>query len=106
LRSGQYLRKNQLEKDFPKGIDWFTVDGDPTYEGCLCELVSVLPYMRPQGIIYIVRDRNQSKNENVRDATDTFEQLHADKLVACVDDVMGREIKYFQVLSSTIHGSV
>jgi hypothetical protein len=106
LRSGQYLRKNQLEKDFPKGIDWFTVDGDPTYEGCLCELVSVLPYMRPQGIIYIVRDRNQSKNENVRDATDTFEQLHADKLVAFVDDVMGREIKYFQVLSSTIHGSV
>lgn len=39
--------------NFPHGIDWFTVDGDHSYEGCIHDLEKVLPYMNPGGVIII-----------------------------------------------------
>ena len=89
------LRTGCLTKEFPEGIDWFTVDGDPNYSGCLTELVSVLPHMNKGGIIYIVADRDKRKNVNVRDACDFFGQIFANLLTKVLDDVVGREICHF-----------
>jgi len=96
-RSSDLLRTGCLTKEFPEGIDWFTVDGDPNYSGCLTELVSVLPHMNKGGIIYIVADRDKRKNVNVRDACDFFGQIFANLLTKVLDDVVGREICHFIV---------
>ena len=96
-RSSELLRNGFLKSEFPDGIDWFTVDGDPNYSGCLCELVSVLPYMKIGGIIYIVADRDKRKNANVRDATDFFGEIFESRITKVLDDVIGREICHFIV---------
>lgn len=96
-RSSELLRNGFLKSEFPDGIDWFTVDGDPNYSGCLCELVSVLPHMNKGGIIYIVADRDKRKNANVRDATDFFGEIFESRLTKVLDDVIGREICHFIV---------
>ena len=72
-RSQDLFRPEFFEREFPEKIDWFTVDGDDSYEGVLFDLVSVLPYMKSGGIMYIVRDR--VTNKNVKDATDYFWKL-------------------------------
>jgi len=96
-RSSELLRNGFLKNEFPEGIDWFTVDGDPNYSGCLCELVSVLPLMKKGGIVYIVADRDKRKNVNVRDATDFFGEIYESRLIKVLDDVIGREICHFIV---------
>lgn len=73
LRSQDLFRREFFEKEFPEKIDWYTVDGDDSYEGVLFDLVSVLPYMKSRGIIYILRDR--LTNKNVKEATDYFWKL-------------------------------
>tara|TARA_A100001015_G_C15010408_1_gene722799 strand:+ start:181 stop:1485 length:1305 start_codon:yes stop_codon:yes gene_type:complete len=78
-RSQDLFRDEFFEKEFPKGIDWFTVDGDNSYEGVLFDLVSVFPYMKNKGIIYLLRD--QKTDENVKKATDFFGSLFVDKLI-------------------------
>lgn len=96
-RSSELLRNGFLKNEFNEGIDWFTVDGDPNYSGCLCELVSVLPHMKKGGVIYIVADRDKRKNVNVRDACDFFGEIFESRLTKVLDDVMGREICHFIV---------
>lgn len=91
-RSSELLRAKFLKSTFPEGIDWYTVDGDPTYEGVLCELISVFPHMKSGGVIYIVSDRLKIKNFNTRDATDLFYETFKGNLTKRLDDVMGREI--------------
>lgn len=96
-RSVDLFREKKIEDDFPEGIEWATIDGDPTYEGCLCELFSVLPHMKSGGIIYIVVDRNKGKNRNIADATDFFCKYNESKLTVHIEDVVGQEIKYVVV---------
>jgi len=96
-RSSDFLRSGYLKVEFPDGLDWFTVDGDPNYAGCLCELVSVLPHMKQGGIIYIVADRTKTKNVDVRDACDFFAEIYEPRLTKVLNDVVGKEICYFIV---------
>ena len=86
-----------MTEEFPEGIDWFTVDGDPTYPGCLYELVSGLQHMKKGGIIYIVADRTKRKNVDIKDACDFFEVIYGTRLTKIIDDVFGKEICYFVV---------
>lgn len=72
-RSQDLFRPEFFAREFPEKIDWYTVDGDDSYEGILFDLVSVLPYMKSGGIMYIVRDRLRDKN--VKEATDYFWKL-------------------------------
>jgi len=92
--SSNLLRSGFLKEEFKEGIDWFTVDGDPTYSGCLCELVSVLPHMNTGGIIYVVSDRANG-NVNIRDACDFFAEIFKSKLKKVLDQVAGKEICHF-----------
>jgi hypothetical protein len=93
--SSKLLRSGVLKEEFSEGIDWFTVDGDPTYLGCLCELVSVLPHMKCGGIIYVVGDR--ARNVDIRDACDLFSELFESRLTKVLDNVAGKEICHFIV---------
>lgn len=93
--SSNLLRSGFLKEEFNEGIDWFTVDGDPTYSGCLCELVSVLPHMKTGGIIYIVGDR--VRNVDIRDACDFFAEIFESRLTKVLDNVAGKEICHFIV---------
>ena len=94
-RSNELFRGNFLKETFPTGIDWFTVDGDPTYSGCLCELMSVLYHMNPNSIMYVVSDRNKRINFDVRDACDFVAEVFKNKVSFHIDDVVGKEVGYF-----------
>ena len=96
-RSSDLLRNGFLKDEYPEGIDWVTVDGDPTYAGCLCELVSVLPHMKKGGIIYVVADLYKRSNVEIRDACEFFAELFGSRVEKVVDDVVGREICHFVV---------
>jgi hypothetical protein len=93
--SFKLLRSGLLKEEFSGGIDWFTVDGDPTYSGCLCELVSVMPYMKRGGIIYVVGDR--VRNVDIRDACDSFAEIFESRLTKVLEHVAGKEICHFIV---------
>lgn len=97
-RSSDLLRNEFMEEEFPEGIDWFTVDGDPTYPGCLYELVSGLQHMKKGGIIYVVADRGKRKNVDIKDACDFFLEIYKTRLIRMLDDVVGKEICYFVVV--------
>lgn len=51
--SSKILNDDFLKKEFPFGIDWFTVDGDHSYNGCLFDLKSVVNHINKNGIIII-----------------------------------------------------
>lgn len=51
--SSRVLNDNFFRKEFPFGIDWFTVDGDHTYDGCLFDLTSAVNYINKNGIIIV-----------------------------------------------------
>lgn len=51
--SRHVLNDSFLNKEFPNGIDWFTVDGDHSYAGCLFDLRSVVNHINTNGIIII-----------------------------------------------------
>ena len=78
------LNKEFFEKEFPNGIDWFTVDGDHSYAGCKNDLESALPYMNKNSVIII--DDYESGPPNgcpipeVTSACDDFYNTHSDKL--------------------------
>jgi len=96
-RTPEFFQEGILQKEFPNGIDWATIDGSPTYEGCLCELFSVLPHMKKGGIIYVVTDRLKLKNRNIANASDFFESYNKDKFYINIDMIMGREIKWIEI---------
>ena len=78
-------------------MDWFTVDGARSYEGMLCELISVLPHMSDGGIIYVVSDRLSLKNFVMRDVIDYVSVLFGENLEKHVEEVMTKEICYLVV---------
>jgi len=70
-----------FKKQFPNGIDWFTVDGDHSYEGCLFDLNAVYPYMNKNGIIIIDDYKSGPPNgctiQSVTDACNDFHKTHS-----------------------------
>ncbi len=47
------LTKEFFEECFPNGLDWVTVDGDHSYEGCYQDLEQVSPYVNSAGVVII-----------------------------------------------------
>ena len=78
------LTENFFKKEFPEGIDWFTVDGDHTYRGCYNDIEKALPYMNEGGIIiiddYMSGPPNGCKIPEVSRACDDIYTTYGDKL--------------------------
>jgi len=78
------LNDNFLKKEYPNGIDWVTVDGDHSYEGCLFDLKAVINHMNKNGIIVVDDYKSGPPNgcriDAVTNACDDFyaqnRQLH------------------------------
>lgn len=51
--SQNILNDKFFKKEFPFGVDWFTVDGDHSYHGCLFDLRAAVNYINKNGIIII-----------------------------------------------------
>ena len=51
--SRELLNEHFLKEEFPYGIDWFTVDGDHSYGGCLFDLTSVVNHINKNGIMIV-----------------------------------------------------
>lgn len=95
MRTSELIKEDVLKNEFPHGIDWATIDGDPTFEGCLVELIGIYSYMKKGGVIYIIADRLKRKNRNIMLAVDLFIKLFSINFF--VDDVMCTEILYMIV---------
>jgi predicted O-methyltransferase YrrM len=72
-------------ENFPDGIDWFTVDGDHSYEGCTQDLEFGLSHLRPLGVL-LVDDYRSDKPDGhplpeVTRAVDAFVERHRDALL-------------------------
>lgn len=51
--STRILNDNFFKKEYPHGVDWFTVDGDHSYGGCLFDLRAIVNYINKNGIIIV-----------------------------------------------------
>ena len=96
--SQRLFRSSFFTEHFPQGIDWFTVDGDGSYQGVLFDLVPAFPYMNNGGIIYIVGDRKT--RIETKQATDFFETLFPSYLKKTVVAIKNteKEMAYFEVV--------
>jgi len=95
------LTKEFFEKEFPNGIDWFTVDGDHSYAGCKNDLQSALPYMNKNSVIII--DDYESGLPNgcsipeVTSACDDFYKENSDKISREKWNKLGKGFCIFKV---------
>ena len=51
--SSKILNEDFFKNEFPSGIDWATIDGDHSYNGCLNDLKNVIGYINKNGIIIV-----------------------------------------------------
>ena len=69
-----------LKQQFPNGIDWATIDGDHSYNGCLFDLISIYEHMNKNGIIIIDDYKSGPPNgcsiPEVTKACDDFYKIH------------------------------
>ena len=74
------LNDTFFKQEYPKGIDWFTVDGDHSYNGCLMDMEAAYKYINKGGIIIV--DDYKSGHPNgcsipaVTKACDEFAKRH------------------------------
>ena len=78
--SQKALNDTLFREEFPNGIDWFMVDGDHSYNGCLFDLNATVTHMTKNGII-LVDDYNSGPPNGcpipaVSKACDDFYQAH------------------------------
>jgi len=82
--SNKLLNPEFYKKNYPLGLDWFTIDGDHSYQGCFHDLESAFIFLNPQGIM-IVDDykskppngvRCRSVNMAVRDFCHCYQEIH------------------------------
>lgn len=84
-----------LKEQFPTNkIDWVTIDGDQTYDGILHELTVLLPFVRKNGIIYVVGDQNT--RPQLYQACNKFKELNRDKIVCYTDTIQNKRIEYYR----------
>ena len=99
--SSTILTQKFLDKEFENGIDWFTVDGDHSYEGCLTDLENVYNHINKNGIIIIDDYKSGPPNgchiPQVTKACDEFHLRHP-TLAKNVWNVNGKGICLFRVL--------
>jgi cephalosporin hydroxylase len=51
--SQQVLTEHFLKQEFPSGIDWVTIDGDHSYDGCRFDLEAIAPFLNPGGVMVV-----------------------------------------------------
>lgn len=90
-----------FNKEFPNGIDWFTIDGDHSYEGCLYDLESSLPFMNTNGIM-IIDDYMSGPPEGcdipeVTNACDDFYEKNQNKLIKSQWNEKGKGFCIFKI---------
>jgi len=86
--SQDILTKAFLDSEFPDGIDWATIDGDHSYEGCTFDLEAIGSVLNVRGLM-LVDDYRSGPPKGV-----TFESV-----TNSADDFLARN-------SSTFHGEV
>lgn len=78
--SKNILTKNFFSEKFPNGVDWFTIDGDHSYNGCLSDLENSFNYINKGGCIIIDDYKsgppNGSHLPQVTKACDDFGKKH------------------------------
>ena len=83
--SNNFLTDKFIQEEFPNGIDWFTVDGDHSYKGCLHDLITSLPHMNKNGIIivddYMSGPPDGAHIPDVTKACDYFFKINSNNLI-------------------------
>jgi len=99
--SAHILTPEFFEKEFPNGIDWFTVDGDHSYFGCKNDLKLALPYMSKNSIIivddYELGSPNGCSLPEVTNACNDFYKENLDKISIEKWNKLGKGFCIFRV---------
>ena len=87
--------------EFPNGVDWFTVDGDHSYPGCLNDLEIALPHMNKNSIMivddYESGEPNGCSIPEVTQACDDFYKENSDKVSREKWNKLGKGFCIFKV---------
>ena len=101
-RSQNLFQGDFLIKQFPNGIDWFTSDGDVTYEGLLSDLITVFPHMNTNGVImvnhYMSGPPHDVVNQGVTNACDLFYFMFKKYLSRRVWNELGMGFCMFEIV--------
>jgi hypothetical protein len=89
------LTSEFLKEQFPKKIDWVTIDGADTYKGIVHELTVVMPFVRSGGIIYVVGD--QLTRPFVKDACNEFKKIYDSKIIVEEEYINRKLIEFYRV---------
>lgn len=99
--SSKILNESFFEKNFPNGIDWYTVDGNHSYNGCLNDLKNALPFMNNDSIIIVDDYKSGPPNGceiiDVTRACDDFYNQNSNKLNKIEWNVLGKGFCIFTV---------
>lgn len=97
-----FLNNKNLADEFPNGIDWFTVDGDHSYKGCLHDLETCLPHINKGGIIIIDDYKSGPPNgcviKEVTNACNDFYNRNRDKLKKSEWNAKGKGFCIFEII--------
>jgi hypothetical protein len=82
--SKKVLTPEFFRSQFPEGIDFATVDGDHTFDGCMFDLTSIAPYLTKHGRI-VVDDYRSAPPNGVR----------IPSVTECVDNFLSQNVGRF-----------
>ena len=91
----EILTPDFLKEQFPKKIDWVTIDGADTYKGIVHELTVVMPFVRSGGIIYVVGD--QLTRPFIKDACNEFKKIYDSKIIVEEEYINRKLIEFYRV---------
>ena len=72
------FQRSYLQRTFPYGIDWATIDGDDSYDEMLLDLYTVFTHLNNGGVIYVI---NAYRNEDTICACNEFYQQKRNNLM-------------------------
>src|ERR1700722_4236038 len=94
--SGEILNNAFFSKEFSKGLDIVTIDGDHSYEQSLFDLTAVAPFLNENGVIivddYLSGPPNGIYLQGVNDSVNYFLSLQKTSFQFETWNVFGKEI--------------
>ena len=95
------LNNDFFKKEYPNGLDWFTVDGDHSYVGCVNDIEKALPYMNKGGVIiiddYMSGPPNGCRIPEVTRACDDIYKKYGSKLERTIWNKEGKGFCIFKI---------
>lgn len=92
--SRSVLTPDFFQVNFPEGLDWATIDGEHTYQGCSFDLSAVAPFLNVRGIMVVDDYRSGPPNgfrlESVIRSVDDFLKRHRGEFHAEVWNKRGK----------------